>query len=710
MPLEMPLQVIEPQSEEEALSERLQIFGVGLQRRIDERVAARSNIEDRWLEDLRQYHGVLTNQEESSLTKSKKSKVVVNITRNKATAAEARIVELISPTDDKNFGIRPTPVPELSDKMYSEEEIELPTGEKVQAGQLADDIMKEAKKRAAAMEREIDDQLTEARYQAECRDMIHDGVVLGTGIMKGPIVVDRTRQKWAQREGFSILEIIQDFRPGVMRVSPWDFFPDLNARDIRDSEDEFERLMLNKSQLRKLAKQPGYLKDQLRALIEEGPSKVSSYDKVNQIREITGAGSVDLKGFYELWEYHGPVEREDLLAAGMEEDDLPDDPLIEHRAIVVFCQNRVLKVSMNPLETGDKLYSVWNWSEDETSIFGFGVPYRMRNPQKVINASFRMILDNGSLSVGPQIVMDKESVVPADGKWEITGRKLWFKTDRNKSVRDIFGLYEINSHQVELLNIFTQARKLADEETNLPVIAQGDMGAEATKTKGGLQLLQKNSDIVIRRAVRAFDDDITATIVKRFYDWNMQNSDKEEIKGDFEIQPRGMAYMTELEIAEQGIQELIALAAHPVFGPMTDAHEMYRRVCKARKIDPDGLVKDPQEMEKNAGPSPGEIEIQVKMQELKLKEREIQIKEAELINKRQRDEAELSLKYRIELNKMALQERVTMDQLYQRLDLDKRKLDIELEKIKTTRQVEGIKAQNVQNELSFKATTGRQGI
>jgi hypothetical protein len=43
----------------------------------------------------------------------------------------------------------------------------------------------------------------------------------------------------------------------------------------------------------------------------------------------------------------------------------------------------------------------------------------MRDPERALRAAFRMLLDNGGLSVGPQIVIDKSRVSrrTAAGRW-----------------------------------------------------------------------------------------------------------------------------------------------------------------------------------------------------------------------------------------------------------------------------------------------------
>jgi len=59
--------------------------------------------------------------------------------------------------------------------------------------------------------------------------------------------------------------------------------------------------------------------------------------------------------------------------------------------------------------------------------------------------------------------------------------------------------------------------------------------------------------------------------------------------------------------------------------------------------------------------------------------------------------------YELKMAELASKEGLTLEQLRQ-------KLQLEAEKIQAQREIKGVEAMNKQNELQFKATTGRQGI
>ena len=94
------------------------------------------------------------------------------------------------------------------------------------------------------------------------------------------------------------------------------------------------------------------------------------------------------------------------------------------------------------------------------------------------NAATRSMLDNAGMSLGPQIIIDDSSIEPVDGRWEITGRKLWrLKLGGNaRNVQEAFGVFNIPTLQAELSNIIEFGLRMADEVSGLPLLLQGERG------------------------------------------------------------------------------------------------------------------------------------------------------------------------------------------------------------------------------------------
>ena len=669
--------------EEIKREEDLQVLGSKLHRLAQDQVSARQMIETRWLADLRQYHGEYTPQELDRM--EGRSSVYVNITRNKTRAAISRLADMLLPADDRNYGIKPTPIPETSALV--------PDEEKQAAKEGADEA-------ARAMEEQIADDFEEARYYAHTRDIIEDACIYGTGVLKGPTIVNRTRQAWSTdpQTGQSALEIQQEYRPSVERVDPWDFFPDMSAQSMDEAEFVFERKLINRKQLRELAELPGVMLDQLRQAMEDEDSQGHiANDRRDELREITGVDTVSTAKRWELWEYWGPLDKDELRVAGVEVDD---DPLVEYTGSVLMVGNKVVKASLNPLDSGAIPYSVFNWEADGSSIFGFGVPYLMRQPQKVTNAAWRMMMDNAAVSAGPQIIVNKRAVTPADGDWQINRMKVWQATG-DVPVDQAFGVYNINSNQGDLSAIFQMAQQLADTETNLPILLQGEgtSGGPGASTATGMQMLMNNSNIVLRSAVKNFDDGVTVPTVRRFYDFHMAYTDRPEIKGDFDTVAKGTSVLIAREEQQEKLMMLAQLAgSNPEFARMTDWQAMYKEILRTMSVSADNVTIDDEELEQQQEQQSPDTETQLKMQELQIKQAEQQLKQQQAELDAQKSAQEMQLKsqqqqfeqqhkaaqLQTEQEKarleIALKEGVTLAELEQKAGLESQKLEAEMQK------------------------------
>ncbi len=495
---------------------------------------------------------------------------------------------------------------------------------------MADDLqarVDEGRKRAELMAQEIDDQLKEADYLTVKRDQIEDGINYGTGVTKGPVTGEVMRQGWKmQREqalhpetqqpmaddsgqpimvdrGYGLQKSAGD-RPGMRHVDIWSFFPDPDVSKISEGEGVYERHLFGKKRLRGLQHLPGFDKDAIRKLLNQKPRDASP-PYLQTLRAIGDKQSATGE-IYHVWEYTGCLEPEDIkdLAQMMGDQATMDDmakvdPLIEVEAVLWFCDDIPLKFALYPYDSGEVMYSVFNFVKDPASIFGFGVPDLIRDPQRSLNAAWRAMMDNASYAVGPQIGIKKNKVTPENNIWNFGGgAKVWIVDDTIQDIRQAMSTFDIPIHQVEFANIIALSMQFIDLQAEMPQMGQGEQGNGVTQTAQGMAILMNSNNIVKRRVVRNYDDDVTKPDLRRFYDWNMQFSQKEEIKGDYDVDARGSSVLLMREMQSQTLMVIcLQLGGHPVFGPMLDNREMLRMLFRSLGIMPGDVMLSDSEID-----------------------------------------------------------------------------------------------------------------
>ena len=701
---------------------------------VKDRIERRRPIEERWIKDLRQFHGHYEPDVVEKLNKLERSQVFINMTRPRTTALSARLSDLLFPTDERNWGIGPTPVPEMAggaeevqsiadsakelrDQAAAKVEPKMEAGDLDGAGldlaeaEEADSLAQAAENEAAElhevlgvagraavlMQDEIDDQLKGCQYSAQARLVIDDATKVGIGVMKGPVANLKPRKKWVEDmiEGedgvakptgeYSLNLAEQSAAPCAYRVSYWHFFPDPDCKDPADGDGVFERHMMNAKQMRAMATEQGIKEEAIRSILSTKPSEDEPTFMVD-LHELGEETQSRGRVFYHVWEYTGPMDHEKLEMLSKDFGDQLDeyrgedgefDPLLEMNVRLWFCQGHLLRFGVHHLDSGETVYSTFPLEPDEESPWAFGVPYLMRHPQAILNGANRMMMDNAGVSTGPQIVIDSESVTPADGSWRLEAFKIWEKEKHEGGNQRPFEVFNIDMNQAELANIIAMATDTIDDVTSMPPIAMGEGGANVNETAQGRALMMNSANVVFRRWVKHFDDGITTPMVRRFYDWNMQFSSKRGLKGDFEVDARGSSVLLVREMQSRNLMMIAStFGDHPRYGDMIDDMGLMRHIFQAHMIPTDDVLLPEREYKKlmakkKEAPNPEQMLIEAKAQEAEL---DRALRREEMESKAEIARMETESRTRVaELNFEA-----SMHELAEKLNMSREELDAKL--------------------------------
>lgn len=715
--------------EQSALLEAITAFGSDLHARLLEHIKQRQPVVQRWVKDMYQYR----NQYEDSI-KTNKSKVFVGYTRAKTDSWTAQMTDMLFPSDDKNYGISPTPMPDVANLAKQPDNQDPNLSAQITNARA---VMQEAKERAEAMEKLIDDQLLECDYATEARLCLHYAAVLGTGILRAPVVDVVESKAWSQDElGNWVGEIVSKTIPAARLVLPWDFVPDMTAPTIKDCQFVFERSYVTKKQLQAMVKNPYYLKESILELceLEGSDTRTASSDMdgyVDTLRTLSGLETQSKDGRYELWTYHGGIPLSVLESANAQLGDenklnIPNDEEsraanLEIDGVIVMAGNgKILSVNLNPLETAEFPYSVYTCEPDVCCVFGFGIPYLCRDAQEILNTAWRGMIDNGVLGIGPQAVVNSSVLTPVDGNWELSPYKLWKTNDRATAnaqfeAQRAFGIFDIGSRQAEFANIIQLSKSFMDEESGLPMIAQGEQG-QVTPTLGGMSMLMNAANAVRRRQVKEWDDAVTKPLIRRFYEYNMAMSDDPSIKGDMQIIARGTAALLVKETqAAQIIDIFQKFGQHPQLMHAFDWYDGLKSLFQTMSMGAQTMLipreeyeqklQEMQEAQSQQPQDPEILKVQMQMEMAQQKQQhEMQLEQMRMQNQLQIEQMKVQIKEK-ELEIKMLEVQMNQESQQARLNLDERlstaKLTTDLQ-LQTGKQV--INLEKFKTEVRLKNT------
>jgi hypothetical protein len=641
----------------------LDMWGEDLRAQVFENIGQRLEIEQRWVDDIAQYYGYRQNSGSKDLPNRG-----FNRTRSKVNAGTGRIGDLLFPGDDKNWTLRPSPVPDLVQKLgdntpvqYEGQQVLGPDGQPITQGMVAKRKVEIATEKCHKMELHIHDQLNNSRYGSEARAALFDSALLGTGILKGPVVEGFMRKAWVQKAGGAQeLVMAHQKRPVARRISPWNFVPDMQATRVSECDIIFERFYQTKFGLKNMVTKHGFNSRAFDTalMLGAGASHIMPTQSMQQLRQLTGIQPITGDNRWEIWKAHCVVDTEQLIQIGAALPEENADRLMDqYPAICWFIGNQIIKAVVSPLDTGEMPFSVFTWEPDESCIFGFGVPHLSRNSQATLNQAADDMLENANKTAGGQVVVRKKAIEPANGKWEIEPNKLWYATDKIGEAKHAFEVYRFDNHQQAYQNVITIASQFMDEETLIPNIMNGEQGVP-NPTTGGTAMMLNAALTTTRQKIRRWDDDVTTGMLTRFYDWNMLNNPDDSIKGDFEVIPTGTTTMLMREIlAMQLMQIMSQFSNHPILGGWTKVETLYKEFIKTTNIPPDLAVRSQEEYDQwmqqqkqaqqGQGPSPEQMEHEWRMARVQNEREANQIKLQELASQERIALMELRLKDKI---------------------------------------------------------------
>lgn len=553
----------------------------------------RKEKETEWLQNLRQIKGIY---DPGVLIGKDRSKVYPKMTRKYCRTVLARLHEMLFPETDRNWEMDPSPEPRLSQQMVAgiaemlmqekeqayQQEMEQAQQAQAQGQEVSppqeiapltrDELelaIKEfARETNRRMKQEIDDQLLEMRYIESAKKVLRSGVDYGTGIIKGPLIEKKKSRKWDPIESGGWAEnVVDQDHPILSNVRIWDWYPDLSVTELSQGMGSYERHIMNKKDLNKLAALAGfdgkYIKDYM-AAHPNGDAPYEPWETDLQGLDVTGGqeqyvspsgdsamgqGMYSRDKRYEVVEFWGVIDGMDIAEAGIELEDKTG----VYEVKCWLLGNR--SICLAQVDGAADIYKLFYFEKDETSIYGTGLPRVMRHSQEAIGASARMILDNGAVVAGPQSEINYSLLMQTQDMTSSYPGKIWWREGRGvesqwPAVRPI----QFDSHITELKMIMDTFRQIADEETCLPTWMISAPASTNETAQGASQRMGMLS-VAVKDIVRNFDI-FTESVIRAMYEWNMEFNDREDIKGDYNIKAQGVSSLIGKETRMQAMTQL----------------------------------------------------------------------------------------------------------------------------------------------------------
>lgn len=539
-------------------------------------------ISERLIDSLRCYRGQYDPTKLQEISKFGGSQVYARITGTKCRAATALLRDVFL-GGERPWEVAPTPVPTIPDDITSAidqlvmtevvamtqmgappDEGQIDARRRQLRQQAEKAAKKQAKDEAARSTDKLDDILREGNFYEAFAEFLIDLPIFPFACVKGPEVRRVSRLKWVEGKP-QMSQIPQMF---WRRVSPFDLYFSPGASGPHEAE-FVERIRLTRSDLLSVKGLPGYRDDQIDQVLER-----FSETGFREWWDTTDAERARMEdrerwprtqtGLIDTAEFHGSVQGSTLIDWGMPAEDVPD-PLAEYRITAWLVDRFVIKAQINPSPRQRHPYYMTSYEKVPGAMIGEGLPDVLDDVQQVVNATLRSLVNNLSISSGPQVVINDAVQQPGETDDLYPWKRWHVKFDPMISgTTKPIDFYQPNSNADVLLGVFEKFNALADDVSSIPRYMMGnEKVGGAGRTASGLAMLMGNAAKTLQNVAATVDREVMEPLLCDLFDMIMLTS-PDAFRGDEQIVVKGVNYAQKREQDRMRQLEFLQLTGNPV--------------------------------------------------------------------------------------------------------------------------------------------------
>jgi hypothetical protein len=461
---------------------------------------------------------------------------------------------------------------------------------------------KQAAKRAERANARIEEILDEGGFYKALAEFITDLPLFPFACIKGPVVRIVPTVAW---EG-GRAAVQQKPRLFWTRVSPFDLYWTPGVSDIEDAA-VIERTRVTRADLNDLLDLPGYAHDEIRAVLDEyGRGGLSedwdSTDSERAVLESRENPLMNRSGLISCLEFHGNVQGRMLLEYGVEKKLVPDE-MRDYFVQAWLVGSHIIKVQLSPSPRKRHPYFITSFEKVPGTPVGNGLPDILTDIQEVCNASLRALVNNLSISSGPQVVINEDRLASSEDGEELYPWKRW------RTVSDPMGnnsqvpisFFQPNSNAQELLGVYQKFNDMADELSAIPKYLSGNATGGAGRTASGLAMLMGNASKILQTVAANIDRDVLEPLLYQLYDMVMLTDTTGMLEGNESIRVMGVNVAVQRETQRSRQLEFLQITANPIdsqlIGPKGRA-AILRSIAQTIGLDGEEIVPSEDELEK----------------------------------------------------------------------------------------------------------------
>src|SRR5580698_1982121 len=391
------------------------------------------------------------------------------------------------------------------------------------------------------------------------------------------------------------------------RVSPFDLYWTPGVSSIEDAN-IIQRSRLTRAEINTLLDLPGFNTDEVRAVLDEygRGGLVDNWDQTDSERSIL-EGREDPRfnqsGLIACLEFQGNAQGRFLLDLGVDPAQIPD-PLRDYFCDAWLIGRHVIKVQLIPSPRKRHQYYVTSFEKTPGNPCGNGLPDLLADVSSVANATLRAMVNNLSISSGPQVVVNDDRLGDGENGEDMYPWKRWhvksdpFGNNTEKAVE----FFSPASNANELLAVYTAFSGMADEASAIPKFMTGSPPTGGLgRTASGLSMLMQNSSKILQTVASNIDIDVIEPVINGLLDMVMMTDTTGLLTGEEKVRVLGVQVAQQRETQRARQLEFLQLTANPIdmaiIGPKGRA-QVLRNVATEIGLPGENIVPSEADLDK----------------------------------------------------------------------------------------------------------------
>jgi hypothetical protein len=556
----------------------------------------------RLLNAMRVFNGQYSAEKLNEIAKFGGSQVYARLVAMKCRGASSLLRDIYL-SSERAWGLEPTPDPDIPDDVkqsiaqlvqgemssFVAQGVPPPSQQDVQdrVTDLFAAAREAAKKKMVEQtkigEEKLEEILKEGGFYNALAEFLVDLPLFPYACLKGPTVKIVPTVVWAGGKA-SVQNKAKLFWG---RVSPFDLYWSPGVSDIKDAAC-IERTRVTRADLNDLLDLPGYNTANVRAVLDAYGSGglYDNWDSTDAERanlENRENPWLNRTGMIHCLEWHGNVQGKLLLDYGMDKAKIPD-PLRDYFVQAWLIGQWVIKCQLSPSPRKRHPFYITSFEKVPGTPVGNALPDILADIQDVANAAARALVNNLSISSGPQAVINVDRLAPGENPEEMYPWKRWQVTSDplGNNAQLPVSFFQPNSNAQELMGVYEKFTQIADDLSAIPRYLSGDASGGAGRTSSGLAMLMNNANKILQMVAANVDGDVMEPLLNNLYDMVMLTDTSGLLTGDEVISVRGVNVAIQKETQRSRQLEFLGLTANPmdiqIIGPAGRA-EVLRAVA-----------------------------------------------------------------------------------------------------------------------------------